>query len=121
MGYQGEPDLDHPQGVTNEDLLDAKNEAAVMYCLDALERFEGMGRDQILKTASEIALMGSGGLDYASSEKKYHVTAYEDEAFSGLHVMCLMYVGIQKVDPSVDLQLPLEDAYREALALFGKK
>jgi len=38
---------------------------------------------------------GSGGLDYASSEKKYHVTAYEDESFSGLHVMCLRYVGFQ--------------------------
>jgi len=116
-----EPEVHGPQGVTNEDLLDAKNPAAVMYCLDALERFEGMARDQILKIASEIALMGSGGLDYASSEKKYHVTAYEDESFSGLHVMCLMYVGFQKVDPSVDLKMPLGDAYRKALNLLGKK
>jgi hypothetical protein len=116
-----EPDLDRPQGVTNEELLDAKNQAAVMYCLDALERFEGMTRDQVLKIASEIALMGSGGLDYTSSEKKYHMTAYEDESFSGLHVMCLMYAGFQKVDPSVDLQLPLGGAYREALELFGEK
>ena len=65
--------------------------------------------------------MGSGGLDYTSSEKKYHVTAYEDESFSGLHVMCLMYVGFQKVNPSVDLQMPLEDAYREALGMFRRK
>ena len=62
------------------------------------------------KIASEIALMGSGGLDYASSEKRYHVTAYEDESFSGLHVMCLKYVGFQKVDPSVDLRMPLKSA-----------
>ena len=64
--------------------------------------------------------MGSGGLDYASSEKKYHVTAYEDESFSGLHVMCLMYVGFQKVDPSMDLKMPLGDADQKALVSFGK-
>jgi hypothetical protein len=113
-----EPDL--PQGVTNEELLAAKKPAAVMYCLDALERFEGLERDRIFKIASEIALMGSGGLDYTSSEKKYHVTAYEDESFSGLQVMCMMYVGFQQVDPSIDLQMPLEDAYREALELSGR-
>ena len=38
---------------------------------------------------------------------------------SGLHVICLMYVGFQKVDPSVDLRMPLGGAYREALDLFG--
>ena len=65
--------------------------------------------------------MGGGGLDYASSEKKGHVTAYEDESFSALHVMRLMYVGFQKVDPSVDLRMPLEGAYRKALKLFGKR
>jgi hypothetical protein len=92
-----------------------------MYCLDALQRFEGMSRDQILKIASEIGFMGRGGLDYASSEKKYNITAFEDESFSGLHAMCLMYVGFQKVDPSIDLQMPLEDAYREALALFEQE
>jgi len=42
-----------------------------------------------------------------------------NESFSGLHVMCLMYVGFQKVDPSVDLRLPLEDAYCEALNQHG--
>lgn len=114
-----EPDL--PQGITNEELLEAKKPAAVMYCLDALERFEGMPRDEIFKLASEIALMGSGGLDYASSEKKYHVTAYEDESFSGLQMMRMMYVAFQKVDPSIDLQMPLADVYREARELYGAR
>ena len=114
-----EPDL--PQGVTNEELLEAKEPAAVLYCLDALERFEGMPSDKLYKLASEIALMGSGGLDYASSERKYHVTAYEDESFSGLQMMCMMYVGFQKVDPSVDLRMPPESAYREAVELYGKR
>lgn len=114
-----EPEV--PEGVTNEELLAAKHQAAVMFCLDALERFEGMPHDRILKIASEIAMMGSGGLDYASAETKYHVTAYEDESFSGLQMMCMMYVGFQKVDPSIDLQMPLDDAYREALELYRNR
>ena len=63
--------------------------------------------------------MARSGLVDMSSEKKHDATAYEDESFGGLHVMCLMYVGFQKVDPSVDLRLPLGDACREALDLFG--
>jgi hypothetical protein len=33
--------------------------------------------------------------------------------------MCIIYVGFQKVDRSLDLMMPLDDAYREALELFG--
>jgi hypothetical protein len=32
----------------------------------------------------------------------------------------MMYVGFQKVDPSLDLRMPLGDAYREARELFGR-
>ncbi len=46
---------------------------------------------------------------------------FTGETFSGLHVMGLMYVGFQKVDPSMDLKMPRGDAYRKALNLLGKK
>ncbi len=29
-------------------------------------------------------------------------------------------MSLQKVDPSLDLRMPLEDAYREVLELFGR-
>ncbi len=60
------------------------------------------------------------GTYLTSSESKYHVTAYDSESFSGLQMMCMMYVGFQKVDHSLDLRMPLEDAIREALELFGR-
>jgi hypothetical protein len=31
-----------------------------------------------------------------------------------------MYMGFQRVNPSMDLQLPFEKAYRKALAMFGE-
>ena len=74
-----------------------------------------------LRECRGASQLGRGGLDYASSEKKYHVTAYEDESFSHLHVMCLTYVGFHKADPSVDLQMPLEGAYRKTLELPFRK
>lgn len=41
--------------------------------------------------------------------------------FSGLQMMCMMYVAFQKVDPSIDLQMPLADAYREASKLYDDR
>jgi hypothetical protein len=110
-------DLPMVEGATNAELLKEKEPAIVMYCLDALQRFEGMDDGQVFQVASEVALLGRFGLDYASSERQYTLKSLPGAKFSGLHLLCLMYVGFQRVDPSVDLELPLHDAYTMALAL----
>ena len=66
-------------------------------------------------------MMGQGGLDYTSSDKQYELRSIPGERFSGLHLLSLMYVGFQRVNPSLDLQLPFEEAYRKALTMFGEK
>jgi len=77
---------------------------------------------EVLEIASEIAMLGRAGLDYASSDKKYSLTSIAGERFSGLHLMCLMYVGFQRVDPTLGTGMPLADAYSTALDLHkGKK
>jgi Tfp pilus assembly protein PilF len=105
------------EGVTNVDLLREKDPAAIMYCLDALRRFEGMDEGDVLQITSEITFLGQSGLDYSSPERKYELHSLPDERFSGLQLMCLMYVGFQRIDPTVDVGMPLDDAYRAALGM----
>jgi hypothetical protein len=105
-----------PEG-GREELLKERESAAVMYCLAALQEFEGMERQQILGIVTEIAMLGRSGLDYASSEKKYTLQALPGD-FSGLQLMCFMYVGFQIIDPTVDTGMDLSEAYNEARVLY---
>ena len=117
-----ESDLEpEAEGATNPELLQDKQSASVMYCLDALERFDRLGDDEIRAIAFEIALLGRSGLDYASADKKYTLNSIPGEHFTGLQLMCLMYVGFQRIDPTLDTGMDLADAYRTALSLRGSK
>ena len=108
-------------GPTNHQLLQdsGRQMAATMYMLGALQRFEHMDPVTIRQVAGEIAVLGYSGLDYASSEQKYILRFLPDERFSGLQLMCLMYVGFKQVDPGIDTGVPLDDAYQEALKLYA--
>lgn len=105
-------------GVTDPQLLREKEPAVVEYCLDALRRFGDMGDNQLFEIAREIALLGRSGLDYASSEQKYTLESLPGERFSGLRLMCYMYVGLKRVEPSLETGLPFADAYAAALRTY---
>ena len=105
------------QGLTNPDLLPSKHPAAVMYCLSALERFAPMSLEDVRTITFEIALLGNTGLTYTSEEPKYTLRSVPGEHFSGLQLLCMMYVGFQRIDPAVDLHFDLAEPYHEALAL----
>jgi len=115
-----QPDAEALEAVTDRELLEEKEPAAVMYCLGALERFDPMPDDQVRAIAFEIALLRRSGLDYASSDQKYTLQSIPGERFSGLQLMCLMYVGFKRIDPSADLEMPLHGAYLTALKLFRR-
>lgn len=105
------------EGVTNPELLREKQPAAVMFCLGALQRYENMSSEEILKIAGEIALLGQTGIDYTKSDQRYSLQAIPVEQFSGLQLMCLMYVGFQKIDPSLNVGMDLKEAYKLALKM----
>jgi hypothetical protein len=109
------------EGTTNPELLKAKEPAAQMYLLGAIERFEHMRTDEIRKIGFEIGTVGREGLDYSSSEQKYQLRSIPAESFSGLQLMCLMYVAFQRIDPLMDTGIDLKDAYRMALKLHEAK
>jgi len=57
-------------------------------------------------------------LDYASSEKKYTLQSIPGEQFSGLQLMCMMYVGFKDVKPTADVGMDLREPYEMALKLY---
>ena len=105
--------------VTNPELLKKYDMASTMYCLSALQRFENMRREEILAIVGEIALLGRSGLDYASSAQKYTLDSIPDRPFSGLELMCIMYVGFKDVEPTVDLGYDLSEPYQLALKMHN--
>ena len=87
---------------------------AYTYCLDALHRFDGKSRDEIFAVVSEIGLVGMAGIDPAASEKMYSLKAYPGETFSGLNLLCFMYVGFMLYDPNIESGLDFSEAYELA-------
>jgi Flp pilus assembly protein TadD len=93
---------------------------AVMYCLDAIERFEKILRSEVRRIAFEVATLGAKGLDVSGTAQKYRLKSLPG-AFSGLHLVCLMYVGFKIVAPEKDIGFDLAKEYAAAEALHAKR
>lgn len=93
---------------------------AVMYCLGALELLSSKSRDEIMAVTSEIAFLGRRGLDINSTEKKYHLNSLPGD-FTGLHLLCYMYVGFRILNEELDIGADLSSEYQAALRLFSKQ
>jgi tetratricopeptide (TPR) repeat protein len=89
---------------------------AVMYCLDALERFAKMTPDEVQKVGFEIAILGMSGLDVNDSTPKYRLRSLAGE-FSGLRLVSIEYVAFKQIAPEQDLGFDLAREYEMALAL----
>ena len=92
---------------------------AVMYCLDALEKFAVRSEDEVKKITFEIATIGMNGLDVNDPAQKYSLNSLSGK-FSGLHMLAIQYVGFQRIDPSLDLGFDLSQELNAAQTLFKK-
>ena len=106
-------------GPTNPELLQEKYPAAVWHLLDALKRFDSLDPRRVMEITFEVARLGDSGLDYANPEKKYTLSAYPGESFSGLQLMCLMYAGFKRIAPEQDTGMDLNEPWITALELFN--
>ena len=106
-------------GPTNPELLQEKHPAAVWHLLDALKRFDSLDARRVGEITFEGARLGESGLDYANPEKKYTLSAYPGESFSGLQLMCLMYAGFKRIAPDQDTGIELNEPWITALELFN--
>jgi len=90
---------------------------AVFYLLSALKLFAQKTDEELRRIAFEIAMKGTGGFNINNPDKTYTLNNLNG-SFTGLQLVCYMYVGFQKIDPSLDVGVPLSDEYALALKLF---
>lgn len=91
---------------------------AVMLCLAALSEFERLPPGELRALVFEIAALGQAGIDLNRPEKKYALKSLPGRTFGGLQLVCMLYVGLQQIDPSVDAGFDLSQEYRRARALY---
>jgi len=91
---------------------------AVMYLLGALRKFDKMSRDEIQKITFEIGILGQRGLDTNDSSHKYQLKSLPGQ-YSGLHLVCIMFVGFQTIAPDYSIGFDLTREYEVAKAMHS--
>jgi Flp pilus assembly protein TadD len=86
------------------------------YCGEVLRLFEGMPKDDVQRIATEIAMLGTKGLSVNDPAGKYMLRSLPGN-FTGLHLLCLQYVGFKIIDPTVDIGFDIAGEYEEARRL----
>ncbi len=89
---------------------------AVMYCLGALEKCDALSPAAVQKVAMEIAAVGTNGINPNDANRKYTLRSLPGE-FSGLHLLCYMYVTWKQFAPDQDIGFDLSKEYQQALNL----
>lgn len=87
---------------------------AVEYCVTAIKQFRGQPIEDVKRIAFEIATLGRNGIDVNDAAKQYRLDSLRGQ-FSGLQLVCLMYVGFQIVAPGTDVGFDLAKEYAAAL------
>jgi hypothetical protein len=75
--------------------------------------FEAMSKDEVQRITMEIAMLGAKGLSVTDPSIKHQLRSMPGD-FTGLHLLCLEYVGFKIIDPSVDIGFDIAVEYAEA-------
>jgi Flp pilus assembly protein TadD len=92
---------------------------AVQYCLDALQTISTMSTTDVLKLALDLAMAGRNGLEVNNPSSRYRVKGLQGE-FSGLALVCFLYVVMQQIAPEANVGMDLSEEYRMARKLFDR-
>lgn len=95
---------------------DAPRPDAIFYCLDALERFDRMSEVEIQQVTGEIAFLGADGLDVNNPDQRYQLKRLSGD-YSGLQLVCILYVGLKHIAPDQDIGFDLSREYAAAISL----
>ena len=110
--------------LASQDLHDATDgEArmdAVMYMQDAMDRFDRLPPQQVGQVVMEIARLGESGLAINDPTQRYQLDSLPG-AFSGLHLLSLMHVGLKRFDADADPGTNLDREYQLAQSLRGQQ
>ena len=86
--------------------------------IEALERFAGILQPDVQKIACGSPRSAVAAPNLNDSEKKHTLQSLPG-SFSGLHLLCLKYVGFQILDPTIDVGIDLSAEYQAALEIHS--
>lgn len=89
---------------------------ALMYCIGAIQKLEGLPIENVREITFEIATLGMNGLDVNDPAQKYSINSLQGQ-YSGLNLLCIEYVGFKQIDPSVDIGFDLTKEYEAAMKM----
>ena len=90
---------------------------AVEYCLDALKRFAKLSPDELKKLGLELALAGRDGFAVHDPDRRYQVKGLDGD-FTGLAMVCFLYVAAQRLAPGTDVGFDVAAEYEQARRMF---
>ena len=85
----------------------------VQHCYNALKHMSELSDEDSKILTAEIATLGMKGLDVNSDEAKYSLRNLSG-TFTGMQLLCIQYVGFQRIDPSIDIGFDLSKEYQQA-------
>lgn len=85
----------------------------VTYCGDAIRMLEATPKEEVRRITMEIAMLGAKGLSVTDPSIKHQLRSLPGD-FTGLHLLCLEYVGFKIIDPAVDIGFDIAAEYAEA-------
>ena len=91
-----------------------------MYCLSAIEKFEKMSEEEVKRIGFEIATKGRSGFDTNDPAPKYQLKSLPGD-FSGLNLVCYMYVAFKSIAPQTDIGFDLSKEYAAAKSMHVEK
>jgi hypothetical protein len=91
---------------------------AVIFCLDALQKFRDLGDARTRSIVYEISMLGRSGLDINDPSKTYPLSSLPG-TFSALRLVSFIYTGLQLIDPSLDAGIDLSREFSMAKELLA--
>ena len=88
------------------------------YCLDALQRLSPMPLAELQKLSLELAMAGRNGFEVHNPQSRYRVKGLNGE-FSGLAMVCFLYVAMQRMAPGTDIGFDVRHEYEAAKRLLA--
>jgi hypothetical protein len=90
---------------------------AVQYCLAAMRRFAPMTQGDLQKLTLELAMAGRNGFAVHDPDSRYRAKGLDGD-FSGLAMVCHMYVAMRRVAPEAEVGFDLAAEYEQAEKMF---
>ena len=81
-----------------------------MYCLSALEHFADLPDEEVQKIVFEVGMLGAKGFEINDPEQQYELRSMPGK-FSGMQMVCIMYVGFKRIAPEHAASFDLTNEY----------